>query len=94
MEQAVVEDLTSAANDPNLYIMTRPALNTSYLAFNFKIKEFQDVRVREAVAHAIDKETIVKTIFQGLAISAVNPFPPSIWGYNDKIKDYEYRNKL
>ncbi|HOD05883.1 MAG TPA: ABC transporter substrate-binding protein [Anaerolineaceae bacterium] len=53
MEQAVVEDLTAAANDPNLYIMTRPALNTSYLAFNFKIKEFQDVRVREAVAHAM-----------------------------------------
>jgi len=42
------------------------------------------------LSHAVDKETLIKTIFAGLAIPAKNPFPPSIWSYNDAIKAYEY----
>ena len=52
LEQAVVEDLAAAEADPDLYVLTRPALNTGYLAYNFNIEEFHDIRVREAVAHA------------------------------------------
>ena len=94
MEQAVVEDLTAAANDPNLYIMTRPALNTSYLAFNFKIKEFQDVRVREAVAHAIDKEGLIKNFFGDYGTVATNLLPPLVWGHNDAVEDWAYDPEL
>ena len=32
----------------------------------------------------------VRGLDQGLAIAAKNPFAPSIWGYNDAIKPYEY----
>jgi len=94
MEQAVVEDLTAAANDENLYIMTRPALNTSYLAFNFKIKEFQDVRVREAVAHAIDKEGLIKNFFGDYGTVATNLLPPLVWGHNDAVEDWAYDPEL
>ncbi len=53
LETATVEDLASAASDPDLQVLTRPALNTGYLAFNYKIKEFQDIKVREAIAHTV-----------------------------------------
>jgi len=79
-----------AKGNPNLKFIERPSINVGYLALNTQKPILNNKLVRRAIAHAIDKETIVKTIFQGLAISAVNPFPPSIWGYNDKIKDYEY----
>ena len=46
--------------------------------------------MRQALSHAVDKDTLIKTIFAGLAIPAKNPFPPSIWSYNDAIKPYEY----
>jgi peptide/nickel transport system substrate-binding protein len=71
-------------------IIERPSINVGYLALNTEKPALKDPRVRQAIAHAIDKGTLIKTIFQGLAIPAKNPFPPSIWGYNDSIKDYEY----
>jgi peptide/nickel transport system substrate-binding protein len=71
-------------------IIERPSINVGYLALNTEKPALKDVRVRQAINHAIDKGTLIKTIFQGLAIPAKNPFPPSIWGYNDSIKDYEY----
>ena len=90
LEQAVVEDLATAEADPNLTILTRPALNTSYLAFNFKILEFQDIKVREAFAHAIDKEGLITNFFGKYGEVAKNLLPPLVWGHNDAIVDWIY----
>jgi peptide/nickel transport system substrate-binding protein len=71
-------------------IIERPSINVGYLALNTEKPVLKDPRVRQAINHAIDKVTLIKTIFQGLAVPAKNPFAPSIWGYNDSIKEYEY----
>lgn len=94
LEQAVVEDLTTAENDPNLYIVTRPALNTSYVAFNYKIVEFQNIKFREAVAHAIDKQGLIDNFFGGYGTLAKTFIPPMMWGYNDSIVDWTYDPEL
>ncbi len=94
LEQAVVEDLATAEQDPNLYIVTRPALNTSYLAFNYKIKEFNDIKFREAVAHAIDKKGLIENFFGGYGTVAKTFIPPMMWGYNDAIEDWTYDPEL
>ena len=94
LEQAVVEDLMTAEEDPNLQILTRPALNTSYVAFNFKILEFQDVRVREAVAHAIDKEGLISNFFGKYGTVATNFLPPLLLGHNSEIQDWTYDPEL
>lgn len=93
-EQATVEDLAAAEADPNLYILTRPALNTAYLAFNYKIKEFQDVRVRRAVAHAINKQALVQNFYGQYGQVAKTFLPPIVMGYNDAIQDWEYNPEL
>ncbi len=93
-EQATVEDLAAAEADPNLYILTRPALNTAYLAFNYKIKEFRDIRVREAVAHAINKQALVQNFYGKYGLVAKTFIPPIMWGYNDAIQDWEYNPEL
>lgn len=90
LEQAVIEDLAAAEADPNLTIITRPALNTSYLAFNFKILEFQDIKVREAFAHAVDKEGLIKNFFGKYGEVAKNLLPPLIMGHNEAIVDWTY----
>ncbi len=51
--------------DPNLQIILRPTNTTGYVAFNFKVKEFQDKRVRQAIAHAINKKGIVDALYGG-----------------------------
>lgn len=93
-EQATVEDLAAAEADPNLYVLTRPALNTAYLAFNYKIKEFQDIRVRRAVAHAINKPALVQNFYGKYGLVAKTFIPPVMWGYNDAIQDWEYNPEL
>jgi len=94
LEQAVVEDLTAAESDSALQIMTRPALNTAYLAFNYKLVEFQDVRVREAVAHAINRQGLVENFYGNYGEVAKNLLPPLVWGHNDAIEDWAYDPEL
>ena len=90
LEQAVVEDLAAAEADPDLYVLTRPALNTGYLAFPYQTEEFQDIRVREAVAHAINREGLVENFYGAYGEPAKNFLPPLIWGHNDAIEDWTY----
>lgn len=75
---------------PDLRVIERPSINVGYLALNTEKSVLKNVLVRQAISHAIDKETLIKTIYQGLAIPAKNPFAPSIWSYNDSIEPYEY----
>ena len=76
--------------NPKLSIITRPSVNVGYLALNTAKPYLQDVRIRQALNHAVDKATLIEAIFQGLAIPAKNPFAPSIWSYNDNIEPYAY----
>ncbi len=46
--------------------------------------------VRKAIAHAIDKQSIVTNLYKGTAITAKTMLPPLLFGYNDAIEDYEY----
>jgi peptide/nickel transport system substrate-binding protein len=60
------------------------------VAFNYKVKEFKDGRVRQAIAHAINKKAIVDALYGGLGLVANQFQPPSLWGYNKDLRDYEY----
>jgi peptide/nickel transport system substrate-binding protein len=90
MEQANIEDLKTAESNDDVYVLTRPALNTAYLSFNYKIKEFQDKRVREAIAAAIDKKSIVETFYGKYGEVAENFLPPMVWGHNPDVHGIQY----
>jgi peptide/nickel transport system substrate-binding protein len=90
LETATVEDLASAEADPDLYVATRPALNTGYLAFNYKIEEFRDIKVRQAVAHAINREAIVEAFLGDYGQVAKTFLPPLIWGHDATMEDWAY----
>lgn len=49
-----------------------------------------DVRVRQAIAHAIDKDLIVEVFLQGLAEPAVVPIPPTVRFAADLAEPYPY----
>lgn len=62
----------------------------TYLGYNLKHPFFSDKRVRQAIAHAINKEGIVKGVLLGEGQPTIGPYKPGTWVYNDKIKDYAY----
>ncbi|WP_029076776.1 ABC transporter substrate-binding protein [Kaistia adipata] len=83
-------DLDAIGKDPNINLLQQPGLNIGYLAFNVEKKPFDDKRVRLAMAHAIDKNAIIKDVYLGAGQPAKNLIPPTIWGYNDAVVDYGY----
>ena len=84
------DSIEMAKRNPNFKLIDRPSVNVGYLAINTKKPILSNKLVRQAISHAIDKQTIINTIFRGLAIPAKSPFAPSMWGYNYKIVDYDY----
>lgn len=51
---------------------------------------FSDIRVRQAIAHAIDKQAIIENIYQNAASLAVQGMPPGLLGYNYDLEGYDY----
>lgn len=90
MEDLSPDDLAVLESNPNLQKIERPSNNIGYLGFNLKKEPFHDVKVRLALSHAVNKQGIIDAFFAGQAEPAVNPMPPSMWGHNDSIQDYEY----
>ena len=80
-------DLDAMRKDPNIKVLEQPGLNVGYLAFNTQKKPFDDVRVRKAISMAINKKAIIDGVYLSTGIAAKNPIPPSMWSYNDAIKD-------
>lgn len=75
---------------PALTLYRAPANNVSYVALNTEHPPFDDVRVRQAVNRAINREPVVKLAYQGMAIPAAGPLPPTQWGYFPKSFNYPY----
>jgi peptide/nickel transport system substrate-binding protein len=90
MDGVSPEDVDAVRNSEALKLSLRPSMNVGYFAMNFNFEPFDDVRVRRAFNHAIDKQALIDAFYAGLAEPAKNPMPPSIWGYNDEIEPYEY----
>jgi len=83
-------DLEAMRKDSNIKILEQPGLNIGYLAYNTAKKPFDDVRVRKAINMAIDKQAIIDGVYLGTGVAAKNPIPPTMWSYNDAVKDDPY----
>ncbi len=57
------DDFATIANDPNLQLIIRPALNVFYIGMNNTYEPFDDERVRQAIAMGIDRERIVRNFY-------------------------------
>jgi peptide/nickel transport system substrate-binding protein len=61
-----------------------------YLGINTYEAPFDDVRVRQALNYAIDKELISKALFDGKAIICAGPISPRTFGHSPNLKPYPY----
>lgn len=64
-------------------------LHTGYVTMNVNVEPFDDVRVRQAVNHAINKDRIIRVI-NGRAVPANQPLPPAMPGYAEGYEGYAY----
>jgi len=83
-------DLDAIRKDPNVQVLEQPGLNVGYLSYNTTKKPFDDVRVRKALNMAINKKAIIDGVYLSTGVAAKNPIPPTMWSYNDAVKDDPY----
>ncbi len=62
----------------------------TYLGFNLLDSRFQDKRVRQAIAYAIDRQEIIDGVLLGLGQVAIGPYKPGTWVYHPDVKGYSY----
>ena len=58
----------------------------TYLGFNLKHKPFDDIRVRQAIAYAIDRQELVDGVLLGLGEALATPYKPGTTWVNQNIK--------
>ncbi len=62
----------------------------TYLGFNLLDPRFQDKRVRQAMAYAINKQEIIDGVLLGLGQQAQGPYKPGTWWYKPEVKTYPF----
>ncbi len=82
-------DITSLQED-GIAIVNRPAFNILYLGMNQKQPPLDDIKVRQAIAHAIDKEAVLSQSLPPGSEVATQFVPPIINGYAEDVTEYEY----
>lgn len=76
-------------NNPNLQVIQSDGSNVRYIGFNLKAPVVSNLKIRQAVAHAINREEIISTILGGQAKIAHSILPEESWAYDATIK-YSY----
>jgi peptide/nickel transport system substrate-binding protein len=60
-----------------------------YLGFNTQKPPYDEVLVRQALAHAVNKDEILELALGGLGQTAFAPLPPTLPGFDPGLKEYE-----
>ncbi|SMC49548.1 ABC transporter substrate-binding protein [Rhizobium sp. RU36D] len=83
------EDIAALKSNPDVKIIEVSSQIIRQLEFNNKKTDgpFADIRVRQAVAHAIDYDGLLEGVFGGTAERVYGPLTTNSWAFNPKIKE-------
>lgn len=89
-EVAQVKATQAAAEKGNFKVVqiVNNAPETAVVDFNLTRDVFKDVRVRQALFHAIDRNRIAQDVYQGLSSPSVNAIPTQFKDLHDSSVDY------
>ncbi|HUT51796.1 MAG TPA: ABC transporter substrate-binding protein [bacterium] len=84
------DDLPLLQKNPRITVRMRPGINYSYLGFNLRDPVLKNRAVREAIAMAIDRETISRCLLKDTVTPAAELMAPSHWAYNPDVEQYPF----
>lgn len=76
--------------DSNLEVLRAPGTVLGYLAFNTRDPILKDVRVRQALAYAVDRAPMIHYLMRDFARPAYSLLPPESWAYDGNVPHYDY----
>jgi peptide/nickel transport system substrate-binding protein len=84
------DTVVALEREPNLQIERAPGTVLSYLAFNLHDSVLKDVRVRQAIAYAVDRSPLLQYIWRGFAQPAQSILPKQSWAYDQEVPFYAH----
>lgn len=85
-----IDRVLDPKNPLNKELVVATSLDVGYIGFDVTKPPFDDVRVRQAFNHAVDKQKIVDVVLKKLVQRADGVLPPGMPGYNPNLKGLEY----
>ena len=76
-------------HEPTLAVTRSPSANLQYLGMNLRQPALADLRVRRAIAHAIDRSTLVTHLLAGQGRVADSFLPPEHWAHAKRTRHYD-----
>lgn len=90
VELAEIERVTDKSNPLSRELRVRTDMDLQYLGFNVMAKPFDDVKVRHAFSHALDREKIANVTLKKTVVKAEGILPPGMPGRSDKVKGLDF----
>jgi len=85
MDYVQPRDVAAVKADKNLVVVDVPSLADFAYQLNLTRPPFNNKALRQAVAHALDLEQIVKGVWLNVGVPANGPIPPTSWAYDKSI---------
>ncbi len=76
--------------DSRLQVLHAPGTVLAYLAFNTRDPVLKDIRVRQAIAYAVDRQPFIHYLMRDFARPAYSLLPPESWAYDGDVPHYEH----
>lgn len=83
-------DIVCMKQDKFINLMEMLGLNVGYFLYNVQKKLFDDVKVCQVLIYVVNKDVIIKVVYQGVGVLVKNLISLIMWGYNDDVQDYIY----
>ncbi|HVB87765.1 MAG TPA: ABC transporter substrate-binding protein [Candidatus Dormibacteraeota bacterium] len=82
--------IVTLTKDPDIVVDEQPGTQLAYIGFNFNDPILSHREVRQALAYATDRESLIRYLLRGQARPASSVLPPSNWAYDPNVKKYSY----
>jgi peptide/nickel transport system substrate-binding protein len=84
------QDRETIASDSELQLIERPSFNVGYVAFNQQYAPLDNIDVRRAIAHALNRQAVVDNVYGDSGEVPTVFMPPSVQGWTDDVTIYDY----
>jgi peptide/nickel transport system substrate-binding protein len=84
------DTVATLARNPDLVVETGSGTRLAYLGFNLRDPILNDVRVRQAIAYALDRGPMIQYLWRGQAQPARSVLPVQSWAYNGDVPAYSH----
>lgn len=89
-DQVPVSEIERIENSTTMKLYRTDGLGAEFIGFRTHKPPFDNVLVRQAISHAIERDSIVSGVFNNVGKLGNSTMSPKVFGYSKNVKPYEY----